>query len=78
VVIGELDKNVDPVQGIAVYRKALEKAGNRHSRVVLFPEVDHGMVPPKTACPRERSKRSSWRTHPGYRDVMIEWLGEIE
>lgn len=74
VFFGELDKNVDPIQGSAVYKNALKKAGNPHSRVVLFPGVDHDMIPCKTGCEKERNSRSSWRAHPGYLDVMVEWL----
>ena len=72
---GELDRNVDPVQGTEAFRKALEKTGDRHSRVVLFPEVDHDMVPSRTGCLKERNERSDWRAHPGYLETMIEWLG---
>ncbi|MBN2354665.1 YhcH/YjgK/YiaL family protein [candidate division KSB1 bacterium] len=78
VFYGELDKNVDPIQGAAAYRTALAKAGNEHSQVVLLPEVDHDMVPCKTGCMRERNNRSSWRVHPEYLDGMIKWLKNTE
>jgi pimeloyl-ACP methyl ester carboxylesterase len=75
---GELDKNVDPIQGAAAYRAAFEKAGNAHSQVVVFPKVDHDMVPSETGCMRERNNRRSWRVDPGYPDAMIQWLDEID
>jgi fermentation-respiration switch protein FrsA (DUF1100 family) len=78
VFYGELDKNVDPIQGLAAYRTSLDKAGNEYSKVILYPSVDHDMVPCNTGCMKERNRRSSWRVHPGYLDSMIEWLRKID
>jgi dienelactone hydrolase len=71
---GELDKNVDPIQGAEAYMNAFAKTGNEHSKVVTYPGVDHDMVPSKTGCMRERYSRSSWKPDSGYLDAMIEWL----
>ena len=78
VFYGELDKNVDPIQGAEAYRAVFAKAGNAHSRVIVFPKVDHDMVPSETGCMRERNRRNRWEVHPGYLDTMIHWLGEID
>ena len=75
---GERDKNVDPIQGSAAYRSALAIAGNEHSKVVLFPGVDHDMVPCKNGCMEERAKRTNWRPHRDYLAAMIKWLDELK
>lgn len=78
VFFGELDKNVDPIQGASAYRAAINEAGNGYSKVVVFPGVDHDMIPCKTGCMSERMARSRWRAHSGYLEDMIQWLSEIE
>ena len=77
VFYGELDKNVDPVQGAAAYRAAFEKTDNKHSQVIVLPGVDHDMVPCKTGCEEERNKRSNWRPDSRYLGGMSLWLGAI-
>jgi fermentation-respiration switch protein FrsA (DUF1100 family) len=68
---GELDKNIDPVQGAAAYEAALQKAGNQHYRVLTIPGVAHTLTPAKTGCLSE-----SWSTSPApeYLDTMEAWL----
>jgi pimeloyl-ACP methyl ester carboxylesterase len=78
VLYGELDKNVDPVQGSMAYQRAIESSGNRQSRVVLVDGVDHDMVPSSTGCESERRHRRSWAVSPGYLDTMLCWLSGIE
>jgi pimeloyl-ACP methyl ester carboxylesterase len=41
---GELDQQVDPIQGAAAYEAALKRAGNQNYRVVLFPDKGHVFV----------------------------------
>ena len=77
VFFGELDKNVDPVQGAAVYRTALARAGHPFSRVELLPGVDHDMVPSETGCMKERNSRRSWRVSSKYLDAMYRWLTKL-
>jgi hypothetical protein len=77
VFFGELDKNVDPVQGGVAYRMALEKSGNKQSRVVLVPGVDHDMVPSSTGCEKERQRRRNWVVSREYLDTMLGWLREV-
>jgi pimeloyl-ACP methyl ester carboxylesterase len=77
VFYGELDKNVDPVQGAAAYQAAFEKTGNKHSRVIVLPGVDHDMVPCKTGCEEERNNRSNWKPDSRYLGGMSLWLGAI-
>jgi dienelactone hydrolase len=75
---GELDKNVDPKQGAEAYRDAFAKGGSKRSKVIIFPGVDHDMVPSETGCMRERYSRSSWKPDEGYLDAMVEWLSELQ
>jgi len=74
---GELDTNVDPHQGVKAYLNAIENAGNPTSEVILFPGVDHDMVPSQTGCEKERRRRISWKVHPEYLNKMIQWLQNV-
>jgi pimeloyl-ACP methyl ester carboxylesterase len=78
VFFGELDKNVDPVQGSAAYRTALENSGNGQSRVVWVQGVDHDMIPSSTGCEKERQQRRRWVASPEYLDTILLWLQEME
>jgi dipeptidyl aminopeptidase/acylaminoacyl peptidase len=68
---GELDKNVDPVQGADAYEAALQKAGNQDYQVVFIPGVAHTLVSAETGCLNE-----SWGTKlaPEYLETMEAWL----
>jgi pimeloyl-ACP methyl ester carboxylesterase len=68
---GELDKNVDPVQGAEAYEAALQKAGNEDYQVVVIPGVAHTLVPDETGCLNE-----TWGTTlaPEYLETMEAWL----
>lgn len=52
-VFGDRDRQIDPVQAAHAYRQALEQAGNRQSRVELFPRANHGIAASETGCPEE-------------------------
>lgn len=41
---GEMDKNIDPIQGAEAYEVALQKAGNQDFQVMLIPGVSHVFV----------------------------------
>jgi pimeloyl-ACP methyl ester carboxylesterase len=41
---GELDKNIDPVQGAEAYEAALQKAGNTDFQIMFIPGVEHVFV----------------------------------
>jgi hypothetical protein len=53
VFFGELDKNIDPVQGARAYEAALQTAGNQDYRIVTIPGVAHTLTPAKTGCLNE-------------------------
>jgi len=50
-IYGEMDRQIDPLQGAYAYRKALGQAGNPHSRVEVFPNANHGIAVSETGCP---------------------------
>ncbi len=43
-LFGELDKNIDPVQGAQACETALQTAGNQHNQVVVIPRAEHVFV----------------------------------
>lgn len=49
-VFGELDRYVDPIQGVDAYETALRTAGNPANRVELLPGVGHTMQSQSTMC----------------------------
>lgn len=78
---GELDTQVDPVQGAQAYQDALERAGNPDSRVEIIPGVDHNLILSQTGCLEEREWRSSrgWTKYaPEYLDILEEWLRALK
>ena len=52
-IYGEMDRQIDPLQGAYAYRKALEQAGNPTSRVEVFANANHAIAASMTACPAE-------------------------
>jgi dipeptidyl aminopeptidase/acylaminoacyl peptidase len=53
---GELDKNIDPVQGAEAYEVALQKAGNEHYQIITIPDVEHVFV----TSPRYLEPLEAW------------------
>lgn len=49
-IFGDLDRNMDPIQAEYAYRKALEQAGNPHSRVEVFTGANHNLMKVETGC----------------------------
>jgi hypothetical protein len=74
VFLGELDKNIDPVQGAEAYEAALQKAGNQDCQVVFIPGVAHTLVPAETGCLNE-----DWgsKLAPEYLETMEAWLQHL-
>jgi pimeloyl-ACP methyl ester carboxylesterase len=74
VFFGELDKNIDPVQGAEAYEAALQKAGNQDYQIVFIPDVAHTLVTAKTGCLNE-----SWSTNlaPEYLETLETWLQHL-
>ena len=80
IFFGELDKNVDPFQGMKAYQAALEKADNPHFEVKLIKDSDHDIIISETGCETERYSRTKeeWSNyHPEYLKMMEDWLSEL-
>jgi dipeptidyl aminopeptidase/acylaminoacyl peptidase len=80
VFFGEKDTQVDPIQGVSSYKKALTKAGNKNFRVELIPNADHNIILCKTGSLKERNSRSSkeWQNYaPEYLEIMEDWLKKL-
>ena len=73
VFFGELDKNIDPVQGVEAYEAALQKAGNPDYQIVVIPGVAHTLAPAKTGCMNEVSGASYVAE---YLETMEAWIQE--
>lgn len=77
---GEKDTQVDPIQGVSAYKKALTEAGNKNFRVELIPDADHNIILSKTGSLKERRSRSSkeWQNYaPEYLKIMEDWLKRL-
>jgi pimeloyl-ACP methyl ester carboxylesterase len=80
VFFGEKDTQVDPIQGVSAYKKALTEAGNENFRVELIPNADHNIILSKTGSLKERRSRSSkeWQNYaPEYLKIMEDWLKQL-
>ena len=81
VFFGELDKNVDPVQGTEAFKEALKKAGNPNYEVYMIEGTDHNIIISETGCESERYSRTQegWSNYdPEYLLIMEEWLKELK
>jgi hypothetical protein len=74
VFFGELDKNIDPVQGAQAYETALQTAGNQDYQIEVIPSVDHVLMPAKTGC---IGKSTSREYTPEYLETMEIWLQNL-
>ena len=74
VFFGELDKNIDPVQGAEAYEAALQAAGNQDYRIVVIPGVAHTLTSAKTGCLNE-----TWGTNYAskYLQTLEAWLQHL-
>jgi pimeloyl-ACP methyl ester carboxylesterase len=70
-VYGELDKNIDPVQGAEAYAAAFAAGGHELSEVELIPGVGHTMQEQETGCMGEPGGSVSDR----YRELLDKWIG---
>jgi pimeloyl-ACP methyl ester carboxylesterase len=74
VFYGELDKNIDPVQGAQAYKAALVRAGNHYYRIEIIPGAGHVLTPATTGCINESGGRDYV---PQYLEIMEEWLQNL-
>jgi pimeloyl-ACP methyl ester carboxylesterase len=52
-MFGEKDCNVNPIQGVEAYNRALEAAGNQFYRVATIPNANHMLYVTEKGCARE-------------------------
>jgi pimeloyl-ACP methyl ester carboxylesterase len=71
VHFGELDKNVDPMQGAQAYKAAFEKAGNKDNMVIIIQDVGHVLIPVTTGC-LDEPVSGEWVTE--YLDTLENWV----
>ena len=71
VFFGELDKNVDPIQGALAYEAALKQAGNQHYMISTLQGAGHVLAPATTGCLDEHVPAEYV---PEYLDILKNWL----
>ncbi len=74
-IFGENDTQVDPFQGAKAYEQALKKTANPFTRVVMFPDADHGILLSKSGCMKDRLGSRGYA--PGYLELMRKWLENL-
>jgi pimeloyl-ACP methyl ester carboxylesterase len=72
-VFGELDKNIDPIQGAEAYERALAAAGNPDYHVEVIPGIGHTMQTQETGCIGEPGGAVSER----YIELLEEWAAKL-
>ena len=79
-LFGQKDKNINSSQGVAAYRLAFKKAGNRLNRAELVGNANHVLFEAETGCVRElmaqvSSGKSSYS--PQALKILTDWLGQL-
>ena len=74
VFFGELDKNIDPVQGARAYETSLQEAGNKNYLVKVIENVGHILTPATTGCLSE-SVSSEYVQE--YLTTLEDWISEL-
>ncbi len=77
---GDMDPQIDPIQGELAYMQALEKAGNPYSKVVLVAGANHGMTLAETDCYNQQMQAAAsdgYAIAPEFLDTLEQWLKEM-
>jgi hypothetical protein len=74
VFYGELDKNIDPVQGAQAYEAALSEADNKNYSIMVIPDVAHILTPANTGC---LSEPVSSDYSQEYLDTLEDWIRDL-
>ena len=80
-LFGAKDNNVDPVQGVEAYEKALKAAGNKFYRVETIPDANHMLYATQTGCARElmgQVQKGEPDFAPGTLTVLADWLEKLK
>jgi len=80
-IFGGKDTQIPTKASSEAYRKALQKAGNVHVKVMMFPGADHVIFNSSTGSLKEwedkfRNKQMDYA--PRYLDTMADWLNGIK
>jgi len=80
-IFGGKDTQIPAKASSEAYRKALQKAGNEHVKVIVFPGADHVIFNSLTGSLKEwedkfRNKQMDYASM--YLDTMAEWLNRIK
>ena len=76
-VFGEKDTQIPPEISAEAYRDALQKTGNEHFKVIMFPDADHVIFNTITGSLKEwedKFRNQHMDYAPGYLDTMAVWL----
>jgi len=74
-IFGELDRNVDPVQGAQAYETALKQAGNQNYSIKVIQDAGHVLAPATTGCLDEHVPAEYV---PEFLDILDNWLSLLE
>lgn len=74
ILYGELDKNVDPIQGSETYELALNSAGNTNYQIEVIPGGGHMLTLVKTGCIGEITGTTYV---PKYLEILEDWLQQF-
>jgi hypothetical protein len=79
--LGKKDNNVDPVQGVEAYEKALKAAGNGFYRVETIPGANHMLYSAPTGCALElmaQIQKGEPDFAPAVLTVLADWLEQLK
>jgi pimeloyl-ACP methyl ester carboxylesterase len=77
----ENDRQIDPVQGAAAWRRLLAQAGGEPRSITVVPGADHNMILSPTGCMQDQ--RNGYRSiggatvSPVFLETVAEWLDEL-
>jgi len=74
VFFGELDKNIDPVQGAQAYESALEQAGNENYTIEVIQGAGHVLTHATTGCIDENGSSEYVQE---YLEILDSWIDNL-
>ncbi|MCJ7486657.1 MAG: hypothetical protein MUQ25_10900 [Candidatus Aminicenantes bacterium] len=80
-LFGEKDKNVNSVQGVDAYNKALKAAGNKFFQVEMIPNANHVLFETESGCIREIPQQilsGKPNYAPKVLNVLSQWIEKLQ
>jgi pimeloyl-ACP methyl ester carboxylesterase len=68
-IFGENDHFINAIEDAKLYEEALNRAGNKHFTVKVFPDADHSLG---------QIENGVYRFAPGVFDLAVDWLSELK